>query len=369
MKLLIAIPALDEEDSIADVIERALAVRRRMVREWIVSAVEITVVSDGSTDRTAERARAFGDQINLIVFDRNRGYGAAIKEAWRRSDADLLGFIDADRTCDPEDFAALSRRAIAENADIVLGCRLNPDSRMPAIRRLGNHLFATLLSLLAGRRIRDTATGLRVVRRSVLPRLMPLPDGLDFTPAMSARGMLDREVKLIESDVFYGVRRGNSKLQLTRDGLRFLRVIADAGLLYCPSRSLGFVGAALTAMAGIWVSLGSLLFSDPSSEWLLQVPLSTLLLGATVSICAAFWLARVPAEEINLRQTRTPSVAVTGSVALLAVLFGFAQEGVFAAVLIYAVGRIVDYAGNLSDIQLAVLEAERKNPQDWSGSA
>jgi glycosyltransferase involved in cell wall biosynthesis len=53
-----------------------------------VTEVDITVVSDGSTDRTVERARQFGERINLIVFPKNRGYGAAIKEAWRQSDAD-----------------------------------------------------------------------------------------------------------------------------------------------------------------------------------------------------------------------------------------------------------------------------------------
>jgi glycosyltransferase involved in cell wall biosynthesis len=53
------------------------------------------VVSDGSTDHTVELASRYLDQINLIVFEKNRGYGAAIKEAWRTSDAKLLAFLDA----------------------------------------------------------------------------------------------------------------------------------------------------------------------------------------------------------------------------------------------------------------------------------
>jgi len=63
------------------------------------------VVSDGSTDRTVERARAFPES-NLIVFEKNRGYGAAIKEAWRRSDADLVSFLDADGIGDDKGDAA-----------------------------------------------------------------------------------------------------------------------------------------------------------------------------------------------------------------------------------------------------------------------
>ena len=87
--LSIVIPALNEEDSIAETIERTLAARGVIMASGAVTEVEVTVVSDGSTDATVERARRFGDRIRLIVFERNRGYGAAIMEAWSRSDADL----------------------------------------------------------------------------------------------------------------------------------------------------------------------------------------------------------------------------------------------------------------------------------------
>ena len=91
MKLLIAIPALNEEASIGPIVERCLAARDVIVRDSPVTAVEITVVSDGSTDRTVEVARRYLDRIRLIVFPENRGYGAAIKAAWSVTDADLLG--------------------------------------------------------------------------------------------------------------------------------------------------------------------------------------------------------------------------------------------------------------------------------------
>jgi len=68
-----------------------------------------------------------------------------------------------------------------EQADVVLGCRLNPDSKMPPIRRVGNLIFATILSVLSSNRVRDTASGMRVIRRSSLDSLYPLPDGLHFT--------------------------------------------------------------------------------------------------------------------------------------------------------------------------------------------
>ena len=94
MKLLIAIPALNEEGAIAGVIERCLAARSAIITGSPVTEVDITVVSDGSTDRTAELASVFADRIHVTVFEANRGYGAAIKTAWRDSDAELLGVMD-----------------------------------------------------------------------------------------------------------------------------------------------------------------------------------------------------------------------------------------------------------------------------------
>ena len=145
MKLLIAIPALNEDQSIASIIERCLAAVPRIVSETGVSEVDVTVVSDGSTDHTVEIASSYLDEIGLIVFDKNRGYGAAIKEAWRQSDAELLGFIDADGTCEPNFFTQLCAPVVAGRAEIVLGCRQNEASEMPRLRRVGNQLFAILL--------------------------------------------------------------------------------------------------------------------------------------------------------------------------------------------------------------------------------
>src|SRR4051812_14735425 len=147
MKLLIAIPALNEEASIEAIIERSLQAQADIAARSPITQVDITVVSDGSTDRTVSLARKYTDRINLIVFEENRGYGAAIQQAWLESDADLLGFLDADGTCDPKFFGDLAQALVAAGADVALGCRLNENSEMPLIRRTGNIFFASLLSL------------------------------------------------------------------------------------------------------------------------------------------------------------------------------------------------------------------------------
>jgi len=63
-------------------------------------------------------------------------------------------------------------------ADVVIGSRMSgAESEMPAMRRVGNVLFAGLITLLGDQRVRDSASGMRVIRRERLPSLYPLPNG------------------------------------------------------------------------------------------------------------------------------------------------------------------------------------------------
>src|SRR5262249_33676335 len=163
-------------------------------------------------------------------------------------DADVLGFLDADGTCDPKFFAPLCSRLMMAGTDVVLGNRLNQQSEMPVVRKIGNSIFAKLLSVFANSPVRDTASGMRAVRRSRLEHLLPVPDGLQFTPAMSARAMLSDAIGIAEVDMPYHERVGESKLRVVRDGFRFLRVILEAAFLYRPSRPLNLVGTLFLMM-------------------------------------------------------------------------------------------------------------------------
>ena len=309
LKLLIAIPALNEEKSIESIITRSLAARDTIIANSPVTDVEITVVSDGSTDRTVEFASRYTDQIKLITFKKNRGYGAAIKEAWQQSDAALLGFLDADGTCDPGFFTPLCNTLHSEQADVVLGCRINPESEMPFVRRVGNIIFASILTLFSSKRVRDTASGMRVVRRSSLPKLMPLPDGLHFTPAMSARAILSDELKISEIRMSYHEREGESKLRVGKDGLRFLKVILDTTFLYRPSRPLGLLGGLCLTIACALMSMPTLYYAQHRAvlEWMIYRFIVSNLLGTSgcLLLCASY-LSR---EIVNITLSHRPSGA------------------------------------------------------------
>jgi len=262
MRLTIVIPAYNEELAIAAIIERTLAARKNIIDRSPVTAVDVVVVSDGSTDATAQIARAY-DEITFIEFERNRGYGAAIQRGFAQTSSELVGFLDADGTCDPEFFADLCTALADAGAAIALGSRMHPDSRMPRTRRIGNRIYAGMLSVLTNRVVHDTASGMRVIRRDALARLYPLPDGLHFTPAMSARALLDDSLPIVEIPMPYEERVGESKLNVLRDGWRFFQTIMEMTLVWRPARVL-LSGSLLCGLVTV------LLAAHPIEMWLTQ---------------------------------------------------------------------------------------------------
>lgn len=246
--LSVVIPAYNEEDGIAAIVERVLAVRPALA-EVGVADLELIVVDDGSTDRTAEIA-AGCPGVTLVRHPANSGYGAALKTGFSVARGDLLAFLDADGTYPPERFPDLCREALA-GADLVVGSRRSgAASEMPLVRRVGNLLWSNLVTLLGNHRVADPASGMRVFRREALERLYPLPDGLNFTPVMSTRAVHEG-VRLVEVPIPYKERVGRSKLSVVRDGVRFLETIVATALSYNPVRLLGGVGAALLALGGL----------------------------------------------------------------------------------------------------------------------
>jgi len=297
--LTIVIPALNEEESIGSTVQRCLDARERILRIGGIRDVEIIVVSDGSTDRTAAIAQEIADrepQVRVIVFEKNRGYGAAIKEGFAQGSGDLVAFLDADGTCDPNTFGELCAALQREGAMLALGSRMGAGTQMPRVRRLGNTLYAILLGTLSGQAVSDTASGMRVLRRDALGILYPLPDGLHFTPAMSARALMTRQ-PVVEVPMPYAERVGESKLRVLRDGVRFLMSIQDAALLYQPSRIFGLT-AGVCLLAGLLWGLYPAEFywrNGRLEEWMIY---RLLLCGLLFTCTSTLVLAGVLADRV-----------------------------------------------------------------------
>ncbi len=244
--LSIVIPAYNEEDGIEAVMARVLSIRPALA-EAGVADMELIVVDDGSRDRTPALVAATPG-ATLLQHTCNGGYGAALKTGFAAARGELVGFLDADGTYPPEYFPQLCRVALAQDADIVIGSRMaGAESQMPPVRRLGNLIFANLVSLVSAQRITDSASGMRVFKKRILDRIYPLPDGLNLTPVMSTRA-LHEGLKMVETPIPYSERAGRSKLSVVRDGMRFAQSIVWTALTYNPVHQLGLIGLACLAV-------------------------------------------------------------------------------------------------------------------------
>ena len=246
--LSVVIPAYNEENGIAEIAERVLSVRESLQASG-VEELELLVVDDGSADGTARVAEGIAG-VRLIQHEKNKGYGAALKTGFSKANGELIGFLDADGTYPPEYFPKLCEKAL-NGSELVIGTRLSgTDSKMPMTRRIGNFFFATLLTLLGRQKVSDSASGMRVFKRSILERIYPLPDGLNLTPVMSTRAVHEG-IQMAEVPIPYDERVGNSKLSVVRDGSLFLQSMVWTVLTYNPVRILGIIG-----LAGIVFALG-----------------------------------------------------------------------------------------------------------------
>jgi glycosyltransferase involved in cell wall biosynthesis len=246
--LSVVIPAYNEEAGIANIVERVLAVQTALLD--INIDLELIVVDDASSDRTADIVRDGYPEVRLVQHNPNQGYGAALKTGFHVAEGDLLGFLDADGTYPPESFPELCVE-IRKGADVVVGSRRSGAvSDMPVVRRVGNFIWSNLVSLLTHHRVMDPASGMRVFRREALSVLYPLPDGLNFTPVMSTR-TVHEGLKLSEIPMPYMEREGSSKLSVVEDGLRFLRTILWTSMYYNPARILGGIGFSLFMLGAL----------------------------------------------------------------------------------------------------------------------
>ncbi len=197
----VVIPALNEQEAIGDVL-RCLP----------VPADQVTVVDNGSTDQTAERARAAGVRV---VSEPRRGYGRACLAGIRtRPDADILVFLDADFSDDPLDLPRLVEPIVQEDADLVLGARTG--SGRPWHARWGTRLYVALINRLWGSRFQDLGP-FRAIRRSSLEALRMSDLTWGWTIEMQVKAV-EAGLRWREIPVGYRDRIGQSKISGTVQG-------------------------------------------------------------------------------------------------------------------------------------------------------
>ena len=207
LRVAVVIPALNEEQAIGRVLESIPA--------WVQ---QIIVADNGSTDRTAEVARKHGA---TVVRQSERGYGAACLAGIAALEApDIVVFLDADFSDDPQEMARLVEPIARDEADLVIGSRvLGPAERgaLTPQQRFGNALACRLIRLIYGARFTDLGP-FRAIRYAALQRLQMTDRNFGWTAQMQVRAAR-LGLRSVEVPVSYRRRIGRSKISGTVRGV------------------------------------------------------------------------------------------------------------------------------------------------------
>jgi glycosyltransferase involved in cell wall biosynthesis len=179
LRRIAVVPAFNEEGNIGRLLAELAALDPDLA---------VVVVSDGSTDRTAEVAAAAGAHVVSLPF--NLGIGAAVQTGFRyawEGGYELAVRLDGDGQHDPAQLRAVVAPVVAGEADLAIGSRFleRGGYRSSAARRFGIRVLARVVSWIAHERLTDTTSGFQALNRRTirlfaadLPRDYPEVEGL-----------------------------------------------------------------------------------------------------------------------------------------------------------------------------------------------
>lgn len=245
-KVEIVIPCYNEADVLRESVQQTLALfAATNSHDW-----RLTIADNGSQDGTTEIARELAarhDAVHTVLISR-RGKGAAVKQAWAESDADVVGFMDADLSTDLAQLPELVNLVQTGQCDIAIGSRMAKGARAQRSRRreMTSRAYGLLLRLFFPRlNVTDAQCGFKAVNRRVVDDVMPL--------VRDRRWFFDTEMLILAHREGLRVREipvtwhegPNSKVRLPGDALDFV-----AGLLRMRFRRLGTATRVRTARTG-----------------------------------------------------------------------------------------------------------------------
>jgi len=234
----VIVPALDEAEHVAAEVESVA--RELDGTDW---SYEIIVVDDGSSDETAARAAEAGARV--LRHRHNRGYGASLKTGIANAAFDWILITDADGTYPAEEIPRLL--ALAEPNAMVVGARTGEQVAVPLSRRPAKWFLRKLAGYLAGQRLPDLNSGLRLMRRDLVERYEHLlPSGFSFTTTITlAAACNGHEVEYVS--INYRRRLGESKIR-PRHAFDFTLLILRTIVFFNPLKVFIPLGALLATV-------------------------------------------------------------------------------------------------------------------------
>jgi glycosyltransferase involved in cell wall biosynthesis len=179
-QLSVVMPLYNEGAHITTNVEQTLSALRTL------GPFEIILVNDGSSDNSPQEIEQLAATHAGEVFSLNlprSGKGEALRQGAQAARGEFVVFLDADLDIPPEQilfFVAIQR---VKKADAVIGSKMHPDSTVdyPLIRRIYSLGYYVLVKALFGLRVRDTQTGLKLVRRDLLLQALEKTESRGFT--------------------------------------------------------------------------------------------------------------------------------------------------------------------------------------------
>lgn len=166
MKLLIIVPAYNEEEVLSKVLGDLKKIKFKNIKK------EIVLVNDGSTDKTEEIAK--NKKVTVLTHPINRGLGGALGtglEYARNKKADIVVTFDADGQHNHMDINRLIKPILKKEADFVIGSRLLKNSQMPLDRKILNLVANILNYILWSVWITDSQSGLRALSKEAIEKI------------------------------------------------------------------------------------------------------------------------------------------------------------------------------------------------------
>jgi len=246
MKMIILIPAFNEEDTIVRTIENISTSFEG------IDQVSMLVVDDGSTDATPLLAEKAGAVV--ISHTRNRGVGSAFHTAVQyalENQADILVGIDADGQFDPNEIPALIAPILSREADMVIGNRFSNGipEHMPRIKYHGNRIVARLVNSIAELSLADVSCGFRAYDVEALLRLNIYGE-FTYTHETILSAVY-QGLKVVEHPIsvrYDPKRRSRVADSVFKYGVQTSKIILRVLLDYRPLRVFGTIGGVLIGL-------------------------------------------------------------------------------------------------------------------------